>query len=349
MIICWLLGNFISRKIHLIIGSLFITLSCFLQLFNISTNKYFHYSINCLGGIGTAFLRIITPIYLAELATKSKRGMIISAFQTMKYFGRVLALGIIMFLIHHDNQKYVMSEEDMRSQWDRDHNPRTFQSETFSFPYKPSNYSSNILKVIKVFPCIIFLLLIFFFIPNSPRYLFYSKHYNKAFKTLYRLYTPKKLVTISDEDLPPSFFQKIHRYHKKIARWSIKNFPKSSKIVPITEEEEEKLVNQLEFYNSSIYTNEDFKNKNKKKDNFSSNTLISPQKRYYSAIDEEDQIDNFIENMEKSKEEIKKAEVEKREKEKKKKENDIKKMKKDQLKREEEELKEKEKKKKRIL
>jgi len=326
MVLCWLLGNHISRKNHLIIGSLIIALSCFLLFFNITTSKYFHYSVHCIGGMGTAFLRVITPIYLAELATKSKRGMILSTFHTMKYFGRVLAITIIIYLIHHDHQKYAMSEEDMRHQWDKDHDPKTFQSETFSFPYTPSNYSNNILKFLKVFPCIIFLLLIFFFIPNSPRYLFYSKHYNKAFKILYRLYTPKKLVTISEEDLPWSFFQQIYNYRKKTSHF-YKHKSNHFKIVPVTDMEEEELEKRFEIYNTSIYTSQDTDTiNNNKLNDTSTKTLVSPKKNYYHVVDEEDQIDNFIDNMEKNKEAIKKAEIEKREKEKKKKEKEVKKM-----------------------
>ncbi|ORX87282.1 MFS general substrate transporter [Anaeromyces robustus] len=318
IILTCILGNFISRKNHLIIGTLLITSSCFLLLFNITPSRYFHYILHLIGGIGTAILRVITPVYLSELATRSKRGIIISSFQVMKYLGRLFAFIIIIFLIHHDKQKYEMPEEDLRHQWDQDHNPRTFTSKTFSFPYTPSNYSKNFLKFFKIFPCCFFLLLIFFFIPNTPRYLFYSKHYNKGFKILYRLYTPKKLVTISEEDLPESFFQHIYYYRMKKGLRSGRR-PKNCKIVPITDEEEQ----NLSIYNSSIYTYDTNSNDNINSNNNS--TIKKTKKKYlshnYCIADEEDQINDYIDQMEKGKEKMKKSEKKKMEIEMLKKEN----------------------------
>jgi len=319
ILLCWLLGNHISRKTHLIIGSLIIALSCFLLFFNITSSRYYYYSIHMMGGIGTAILRVVTPVYLAELATKSKRGMILSTFQSMKYLGRVFAFTLIIYLIHHDHQKYSMTDEDMRRQWDTDHDPKTFSSVTFAYPFILSNYSKNLLKFIKIFPCSFFLLLIFFFIPNSPRYLFYSRHYNKAFKILYRLYTPKKLVTISEEDLPETFFQQIYRYRQKMARLCRDRKRKQHQIFPITDEDEEKLA----IYNSTIYSlketyNEDeTKTVNNNQNHLTKKKLTSsppPNDQYYCIVDEEDQIDDFIDHMEKSKEAVKKAIKEKEEK-----------------------------------
>eukprot|EP00833_Pecoramyces_ruminatium_P010489 jgi/Orpsp1_1/1184521/evm.model.c7180000089869.1 len=259
-------------------------------------------------------LRVVSPVYLAEIATKSKRGMVISTFQTMKYLGRVLGIILIIYFKHHDNAKYAMTEEDMRRQWDRDHNPKTFSHETFAYPYTLSNYSKNFLKFIKIFPSSFFLFLIFFFIPNTPRYLFYTKHYNKAFKILYRLYTPKKLVTISEEDLPESFFQHIYRYRKKMGLLFGNGFKSGSynynnKITPISDEEEER----LNIYSNSIYsnTNKDLSGVAKNDPKDASTKTLSPTTDYYRILDEEDQIDDLVDTIERNQEASKKIEKEK--------------------------------------
>jgi len=330
MLLAWGLGNYISRKSHLIIGSILISLSSFLLVFNITTSRYFYYAIHFVGGIGTAILRVISPVFLAEIATKSKRGMIISTFQTMKYLGRVLAFIMIIYLINHDNAKFSMSDEDMKHQWDKDHNPKTFSHETFSYPYSPSNYSKNFLKFSKIFPSSFFLFLIFYFIPNTPRYLFYSKKYNKGFKILYRLYTNKKLVIISEEDLPESFLKHIYRYRQKLGML-FGNGSNNCKISPITDDEEE----NLDIYSHSIYSNSNCNKIN----NSSTKTLTSssPTKNDYRILDEEDQIDDLVSNIEKNQEISKKLRKERNKEKKKEKEINKTKEKEKESKREREE------------
>jgi len=292
MLLVWGLGNYISRKSHLIIGSFLITLTSLLMIFNISTSRYFYYCIHFVGGIGTAILRVISPIFLAEIATKSKRGKIISTFQSMKYFGRVLAIIVIIYLINNDQANFAMTQREMRRQWDKDHNPKTFSYETFSFPYIPSSYSNNFIKIVRVFPCTFFLLIILFFIPNTPRYLFYSKNYNKAIKVLYRLYTHKKLLIIPDENLPESFFQHIYQYCEKkgLHGKKSKNY---NKISPITSEEEQK----LNIYNHSIYSNSE----KSIVDSSSPKTLTNDDQNF----NRNNQVNNSINNNEKENEKVK--------------------------------------------